>query len=237
MSFGDGQSPIFVFDSREEFLPAAVESVEAVGAELIDARGRGRGPVSLEALPKRGGRMNLPPDPRTYEMEMQSKFGNVGYRRVKKGGTLTWVQYWLWYLYNPKKVVVTGEHEGDWEFAQVGYAGDAPVCVTVSQHRSGGSRMWWEMERREGRPRIYVALGSHANYFHKVDQMPEIGDDGDGDGRVLDSIEWRDFGPWATWPGLWGNSTGQGRSPQSPGSQGDRWKRPHVYHSKARHQR
>jgi hypothetical protein len=72
--------------------------------------------------------------------------------------------------------------------------------------------------------------------IYQVDQLPEVGDDGDGAGARLGAIEWREFGPWATWPGQWGNSTGQGHSPDSPGSQGDRWKKPHRYHSKAHRQ-
>jgi hypothetical protein len=235
MTTDRGHEPVFVFDSREEFRPVAVESVEAIETTLADAGDRDGERVSLDALPKEGGRMNFPPDPRTYEGAMESQFGNVGYRRSVEGGGLTWFQYWLWYLYNPKKVLVTGNHEGDWEFVQVGYAGEAPVCMTTSQHHSGGARMWWEVEVRDGRPLVYVALGSHANYFTPVSQIPEIGDDGDGRGDVLDAVQWRDFGSWSAWPGLWGNSTEQGRSPQSPGSQGDRWKAPHRYHSKAHH--
>jgi hypothetical protein len=237
MTPGEDRDPVFVFDSDEEFKPVAVESIEALEATLVRPDGRDGGPASLEDLPPAGGRINLPPDPRTYEAEMQNRFGRVGYRRQVKGGGLTWVQYWLWYLYNPKKVLVTGDHEGDWEFVQVGYAGEVPVCMTASQHRAGGSRMWWELERRDGRPVVYPALGSHANYFTPVDQLPEIGDRGDGGGEVLDSIEWRDFGPWKDWPGRWGNSTGEGKSPESPGSQGDRWSAPHRFHSAARHQR
>lgn len=236
MAPGNGQSPVFVFDSREEFKPVAVESIEALKAKLVKSDGGDGGAVALDALPGDGGRINLPPDPEKYEGKMQAQFGKVGYRRTVKGGRLDWVQYWLWYLHNPKKVIVTGDHEGDWEFVQVAYAGDQPVCMTASQHHSGGSRMWWELEKRDGRPVVYVALGSHANYFAKVDQLPEIGDKGDGKGEVLDSFEWRDFGSWATWPGRWGNSTEAGRSPQSPGSQGERWSRPHRYHSKADHQ-
>ena len=228
--------PIFILDSREPFKPLAVESVEAVPARLVAADGRDGGTVSLDALPEDGGRMNFPPNPTSYEPDMQARFGNVGYSRRVDGGGLAWRQCWLWYLYNPKKVLVTGDHEGDWEFVQVGNAGRTPVCMTCSQHHSGGARMWWDLELRDGRPVVYVALGSHANYFEPVHQIPEVGDDGDGKGAVLDSLEWRDFGPWATWAGRWGNSTGEGQSPQSPGSQGDRWNAPHHYHSRASYQ-
>jgi hypothetical protein len=231
------RDPIFVFDSAEKYLPMAVESVAAAPAKLIHANGTAGGAVDLDALPNEAGRMNFPPNPVEQEGRLRGEFGKVGYRRQIEGGGLTWVQYWLWYLYNPKKVVVTGDHEGDWEFVQVGYAGDQPVCMTASQHHSGGSRMWWDLERRDRRPVVYVALGSHANFFAKMDQLPQIGDIADGGGAVLDAMDWRDFGSWATWPGRWGNSTGEGQSPQSPGSQGDRWKAPHRYHSKAKPQR
>jgi hypothetical protein len=237
MKLDAGREPIFVFDSREEFKPVAVESVEALKATLIRPDGDQGGPVLLDALPEDGGRMNLPPEPKKGEAALPDELRKVGYRRVMAGAGLKWVQYWLWYLYNPKRVFVTGEHEGDWEFVQVGYAGELPVCVTCSQHHSGGSRMWWDVELRDGRPVIYPALGSHANYFKPVEQVPEIGDTGDGEGEVLDSIEWRSFGPWAKWGGRWGNSTGEGKSPQSPGSQGDRWHAPHLYHSDASCQR
>lgn len=231
------REPVFVFDSREGFKPVAVESVEFLRATLIRPDGSQAGPASLDSLPEEGGRMNLPPQPSKGEAALPAEYRKVGYRRVMAGAGLKWVQYWLWYIYNPKRVFVTGEHEGDWEFVQVGYAGELPVCVTCSQHRSGGSRMWWDVELREGRPVIYPALGSHANYFEPVEQVPEIGDTGDGEGEVLDSIEWREFGPWAKWGGRWGNSTGEGKSPQSPGSQGDRWHAPHLYHSDASCQR
>ena len=189
------RDPIFVFDSHENFLPLAVESVEAVPATLVTDSDADGGKVKLDSLPADGGRMNFPPDPKRDEGRLRKRFGNVGYRREVMGGGLTWIQYWLWYLYNPKLVVVTGDHEGDWEFVQVGYAGEEPVCVTASQHRSGGARMWWDVDRRDGRPLIYPALGSHANFFEPVDQLPEVGDRSDGKGPVLDKVKWRDFGP------------------------------------------
>jgi hypothetical protein len=231
--------PIFVFDSRERFLPLAIESVEAVAeGEVIAADGARTQPIDLEALPpESGSRLNFPPHPERYQQQLLERFGSVGYTREVPGGGLRWRQFWLWYLHNPKQVLVTGDHEGDWEFVQVGYAGDVPVCMTASQHRTGGSRFWWDLELRNGRPVVYPALDSHANFFEPVDGIPWIGDDGDGRGAVLDAIEWREFGPWAAWKGRWGNSAGHGRSPQSPGRQGERWRHPHRYHSKAENQR
>jgi hypothetical protein len=229
--------PIFVFDSQERFHPLAVGSVEAAEATIIGNDGADKGRADLAALPAAGGRMNFPPEPEKKEKKLQEGFGGVGYRREVEGGGLTWAQYWLWYLHNPKIFLVTGDHEGDWEFVQVGYGGDTPVCMTVSQHQTGGSRMWWNVERRQGRPVVYVARDSHANFFRPVNQIPEFGDQGDGKGQTLAELKWEDFDDgWATWPGRWGNSTGEGRSPQSPGCQGERWNAPHRYHSKSRTQ-
>jgi len=223
--------PIFVLDSRERFQPLAVESVEAVPAKLIGLDGKEHGNVALDALPSWGGRMDFPADPEAQEKRLRPAYGGVGYVRKVAAGGLTWVQYWLWYLHNPKVVVVAGTHEGDWEFVQVGYYGEKPICVTVSRHHTAGARMWWDVEHRDGRPIVYVALDSHAHYFNRVENFLDWEDDADGAGSVLDELEWRPFGDWATWPGLWGNSTGPGRSPQSPGSQAERWNAPHRYHS------
>ena len=82
------------------------------------------------------------------------------------------------------------------------------------------------------RPVIYVAEGSHANYF-----TPGVrGEDwADGAGQYLDDVEWRSFDDvWATWEGRWGASTGIGKSPESPGMQHERWDTPEIYHSRSR---
>jgi len=155
----------------------------------------------------------------------------VGYHRVVKQAGLFWHQFWTWWLYNPKKYVGRGAHEGDWEFVQLGCtdeAGETPVLATASQHHSGGKREVWRMVRKQGRPAFYVARDSHANYFTPVS---DVEDTADGRGLVLDAIEWRPFGDWAMWPGRWGNSD---NSPQSPGHQGARWHQPAVFHGQAR---
>ncbi len=234
--------PVFLLDSHEKFKPLDVTSVEdaKLKGRLVDAHGKQTDkPIDLAALPAAGGRMNFPPQPQKYEPMLEKAYGNVGYHRVVNDGGLQWHQYWLWYIYNPKVFVdVAGEHEGDWEFVQIGCAGDTPVCMTNSQHQSGSGRHWWDVtKRKDGRPLVYVAVGSHANYFIPVSDIPWIGDDADGKGAVLDKLQWHDFGDWKSWRGQWGNSTGAGMSPQSPARQGARWDAPAKYHSFAQGQR
>jgi hypothetical protein len=173
--------------------------------------------------------MDFPPD-----MKDPVNLPIVGYHRALRKANIWWHQFWLWYLYNPWEIAGIGRHEGDWEFVQIGCvdkAGDKPVLLTASQHHNGEKREYWRCELEDGRPVIYVALGSHANYFTPGSRGEDVAD---GKGKALTDIEWRDFGDWATWKGLWGNSTGAGRSPDSPGSQIERWQRPQTFHANAR---
>jgi len=214
--------PIFKLDSRERWRPQPVETAE----RLAKIGGR---PVALAELPAVGGRMDF-----ANGMQDPEDTPLAGYHRVVEAANLFWHQFWLWYLYNPWSVAGLGRHEGDWEFVQIASvdaAGERPVLLTASQHHGGERREYWRAERQAGRPVIYVALGSHANFFTPGDRGE---DEADGRGRVLGDVDWRDFDDWATWSGLWGNSTGVGRSPESPGRQGDRWARPHAYHAAGR---
>jgi hypothetical protein len=215
------ESPIFIFDSRERWYPVGVEeSLDAVEAKFYDPDGR----RTLAWHPD-GGRIDMPADMKPPTLPA------VGYHRVKGAAGLRWYQWWLWYLYNPKQYVGFGEHEGDWEFVQVAYTRDGePVLVTCSQHQTGGARCHWDTETRDDRLVVYVARDSHAAYFAPTRTAEDVAD---GEGEELGEIEWREFGDWATWRGRWGNSTEQGKSPSSPGRQGDRWHRPHLFHSHA----
>jgi hypothetical protein len=126
----------------------------------------------------------------------------VGYHRAVKGGGLVWHQFWTWWLYNPKT-----------------YAG--------SQHSGGEKREFWRVSLHEKRPKVFVARDSHANYFAPERDVTDVAD---GRGPVLGDIEWREFGPWASWPGRWGHSS------NSPGPLSSRraWVAPHAWHGQAR---
>lgn len=224
--------PVLVLDSRERYAPVAVEAIlEVPGVEVIDPAGKKSPLRSFADLPAQGGRINLPPNPERWAPAIQMKHGLVGYIRTVKAGGLIWFQYWTYWFHNPKRYVGYGEHESDFEFVQLGCVdllGRIPVLATGSQHHTGGKREVWRMIRRQERPVFYVARDSHANYFTPTS---DIEDQANGKGEVLEQIEWRPFGSWASWPGKWGNSD---NSPDSPGRQGTRWNAPHLYHGQAR---
>lgn len=82
------------------------------------------------------------------------------------------LQYWLFYPFNPYSPDVPPNprfaqvHEGDWELVTVILdAAGRPLTAGYSRHCSGAKRGWADVPRRGQRPVVYVALGSHANYF------------------------------------------------------------------------
>lgn len=81
------------------------------------------------------------------------------------------LEYWLWYPYNAySPTVPAGDlwqvHEGDWESVSVVLdRRGLPLFAGYSQHSEGTRRDWATVPKRGARPRVFVALGSHANYF------------------------------------------------------------------------
>ena len=81
------------------------------------------------------------------------------------------LQYWIWYPYNDYSSVflpseVWEVHEGDWESVSVilDLTG-RPLAVGLSRHCLGLRRAWSGVRKKGGHPVVFVALGSHANYF------------------------------------------------------------------------
>jgi hypothetical protein len=88
----------------------------------------------------------------------------------RRGGRIA-LQYWLFYPYDDySPTVPPGQlwqvHEGDWESVAVILDGHGtPLVVGLSRHSAGARRDWAKAPKRGQRPLVYVALGSHANYF------------------------------------------------------------------------
>jgi hypothetical protein len=164
------------------------------------------------------------------------------YGRVVEDGGRTWLQYWLWCYYNPKHLLGFGKHEGDWEMVQVGLGADgSPEVATYSQHEGAEGHDWDDIRHhQDDHPVVYVAPLSHACYFEPGAHPYVVGVDNPDDTLppMLPRVE--ALGDWKTWTGRWGNSTGVGggqlggRSPASPGRQGQKWDHPNAWHTRAR---
>ncbi len=112
----------------------------------------------------------------TYD-KIKDQYQPTVYARVREGagGGYTVLQYWLFYYFNDWRNL----HEGDWELVQLSFpgytakellqTGEQPVFAAYSQHQAG-QRMSWSVMRDkalvvDNHPIVYVAQGSHANYF------------------------------------------------------------------------
>jgi hypothetical protein len=96
------------------------------------------------------------------------------YGRVIRLETRIVLQYWFFYYddFYPYNLLapdfIWQAHEGDWEVVNVVLSrqDDEPLFVGYSQHCLGQTRGWANTPRWRGHhPVVFVALGSHANYF------------------------------------------------------------------------
>ena len=244
--------PALVYDPQEAYRAMSAASItdhrdnalKRGNGSIVARAGAGLSLALLSAYDVRDGdRLDEVGDPLPASRRFQDDPGyrERVYARVKADGDRVWLQYWLWCYYNPKHLLGWGRHEGDWEVVQVGLgAGGEPEVATYSQHASGEARDWDGVERQGDHPVVYVAPLSHACYFEPGAHPYPIGIDNPDDSLppVLPQLE--EFGAWAAWTGRWGNSTGVlggqfgGRSPASPGRQGQKWSHPSAWHTTAR---
>jgi hypothetical protein len=189
--------PILKLSYGEPWAPSAVEdSVADYRLQRLDAK-EAR-PVDLARLPvtQRGGRWRLDNVTCTtvrgqdcYGRRLPKYFGNapprVLYGRVWKNPTSDRpayaLQYWLFYYLDafPNNLAFFGEpsawqvHESDWEFVELFLnRRRKPVVAAYSQHCGGRLRHWRTVKKRNDHPVVWVALGSHANYFTPTASTP-----------------------------------------------------------------
>jgi MYXO-CTERM domain-containing protein len=154
-------------------------------------------------------------------------------RAVRRRDGGRWLQYWIFYAFNPQDrgVVRTGRHEGDWELVQLRLDPQGrPEHATLRAHTWAQGCRWSELVRtHSGAPVVFVANGSHANYSRPGVHdrpWPDPNDEADGRGRAVRppvepsgvaelggrgpdrSIEpTRQLSPrWLAWPGRFGSS-------------------------------
>jgi protease PrsW len=159
------------------------------------------------------------------------------------------IQYWLFYFYNDW----FNKHEGDWEMVEVILSADErPTWVIYSQHHGGVRRSWATTPLEDiSHPVVYVARGSHANYFVGNEVFPFTKDIGnrqlvltDRTGisrRVIPQVtliptraelmanpaSWPGA-EWLLFRGRWGETAvyGDSNGPYGPADKGLQWEDP-----------
>ncbi len=220
-------APSLRFTTGEEFFPVEVEYFLA-SAELYLKDGDGNILVdpnpTIYSLPDTTGDFFLASTLRTYEEARADYAANrdtLGYkayaRVVQEAGNVA-VQYWFFYAYN---LGTLNEHEGDWEMIEILLdSAGTPAFAVYSQHHAGERTLWENVERiDETHLVVYVALGSHANYFRPYQgKLGLEGDSVDGAGFSLQhsALELEVLGElgvdrhpesqgWLEFGGRWGN--------------------------------
>jgi hypothetical protein len=244
--------PALVYDPQEPYRAISAASITDYRGNTLQRRdgsviARAGSGLSLDLLSRYevrdGDRLDEAGDPLPAAQQFQADpaYAERVYGRVRPLGDRVWLQYWLWSYYNPKHLLGLGRHEGDWELVQVRLGpGGEPEAATYSQHQTGEAKAWADVETQGEHPVVYVAPLSHACYFEPGAHPYVLGvDNPDGSlPPVLPRVE--DFGAWHRWTGRWGASTGVlggqfgGRSPSSPGRQGQKWDDPEAWHNRAR---
>ena len=181
--------PVMQFDRLEQFQPTKVESF-ITDADLERLTDNGSWAV-VESHPAPGdlpgpgsGNWRLNQDTCTPDAPLgglacyaaagsQGAAGRTVYGRVAREGGEIVLQYWYFYyddVYSytyPPSDFIWQAHEGDWENVDVVLTGDGqPLFVGYSQHCLGQRRAWKDTMRVDDtHPNVFVAVGSHANYF------------------------------------------------------------------------
>jgi hypothetical protein len=146
------------------------------------------------------------------ENDYQSKMNTLGFKVYARVDTQdNVVQYWFFYAFNGGEL---NRHEGDWEMIQVVLSGGQPTHVMYSQHYSGQSALWRQVDKEGDHVKVYVARGSHANYIKPYSGKIGFASDDVGDnGKILKpnilqsdgySIELLGSQPWLDFAGHWG---------------------------------
>ena len=173
------------------------------------------------------------------------RHGDRVYGHIAREGGDAWLQYWLFYAYNPqdRSPLGTGHHEGDWELVQFRLGADGgPDLATLSQHSWAEGCDWAQLERRSGVPVLYVANGSHATYSRPGDYdrpFPDPTDEADGEGREVRPAVTPitdDDPAWVLYDGRWGGTEAGWVPGESPSPLGPRfqesgaWDSPSSFH-------
>jgi len=245
-------APVLRFTAREQFYPTTVDYI--IDSSVLRQRSPfGASSTIIDPAPRAdtlgtytSADLFLDNKLGTYERiaadysVRASSLGYYAYVHVVQTASSTVIQYWLFYIYNNGPL---NDHQGDIEVIEVflDNAGN-PKQLLLSQHGSGQNAGWGDVEKVDDHPVVYVAQGSHANYFRSYQGKMGLESDVVGnDGKTimpadLNLVMLTDQG-WLNFPGRWGYwgteqevALGQA-GPYGPvfNQDGIRWAQPEAY--------
>jgi len=244
-------APVLHFTSGEKFYPTSVNYI--IDSSVLKQRNSDGTSSVIDSAPTpdnlgtyTSSNLFLNNKLETFEniaADYASKAQSIGYYanvHIVRSGSSAVIQYWLFYIFNNGPM---NDHQGDIEVIQVFIDSSGnPQTVLASQHGAGQNAAWGDVEKTDTHPVIYVAQGSHANYFRSYQGKIGIENDIVGsDGKTitanqlnlvqLNSQSWLDYkGRW----GYWGTEqeVALGRAgPVGPvfNQDGIRWAQPNAY--------
>jgi len=187
-------APVLHFTSGERFYPTSVDYI--IGSSVLKQRNPDGTSILIDPAPTpdtlgvyTSGDLFLENKLRTFEAiaaDYASKVDGAGYYvyvNIVRTSSSTVIQYWLFYVFNNGPL---NDHQGDIEVIQVFLdSSGSPKVVLASQHGAGQNAAWGGVEKVDSHPVIYVAQGSHANYFRSYQgkigiENDIVGSDGSG---------------------------------------------------------
>jgi hypothetical protein len=199
-------APIFYFEGEETCYPVDVQyHIDSSDLKSTTFEDPTFGSITLEYYDNSQGTINDEGVINHYQ-SVRSTYGDTVYYRIYTSGITDVIQYWMFYAFNKGDL---NQHEGDWEMVQITFANDQPESVAYSQHHSGQTATWSQVEKDGNHIKVYVARGSHANYLRSYSGKLGIASDIVGsNGEVLTSSDYalRDVEAqtWIDFDGRWG---------------------------------
>jgi len=167
-------APVLHFTRGEKFYPTSVDYI--ISSSVLKLRSSNGSSTVIDPAPTPHN-LGTHPSPDLFldnklgtldavSADYASKAKSIGYCayvHIVKNDSLTVIQYWLFYSYNNGPL---NDHQGDVEVITVFLdVSERPQRVLLSQHSSGQNALWSDAEKMDTHPVVYVAQGSHANYF------------------------------------------------------------------------
>jgi len=258
-SLASEYAPVLHFAAGEKFYPVSVDYL-INSSVLMERIGNGASDVLVNANPTQStlgqgntsdyflyNKLNTSAAIAAAYDAKAATIGYYAYVHVVQSPASTVIQYWLFYVYNDGTL---NNHQGDLEVVEVFLnSAGTPTTLLLSQHGAGENAAWGDVETSGTHPVVYVAQGSHANYFRPYQGKIGIEDDVVGDngltitpsmlnlvmlgspGNHSADQSWLDFqGRWGYWGTDQQVAAGEA-GPQGPvfNQGGIRWAQPEEY--------